>query len=54
MREMMRNFSDFHLIKDGALVTVIQRHLNGRWEYKSGKPIAAAELDFTIKQIEDR
>ncbi len=46
------DYSDFHLIKDGDLLSVIQRHQSGRWQNKEGKALTVEELAFISRQIE--
>lgn len=51
--EHQTDHSEFHLIKDGGQLSVIQRHLNGRWKNKEGKPLTVEELAFISNQIEN-
>jgi hypothetical protein len=51
--EHQENHSEFHLIIDGGLLSVIQRHQNGRWQNKEGKPLTVEELAFISQQIEN-
>ena len=51
--EHQTEYSEFHLIKDGGLLSVIQRHQNGRWQNKEGKQLTVEELAFISGQIEN-
>ena len=51
--EHQTDCSEFHLIKDGGLLSVIQRHENGRWQNKEGKQLTVEELAFVSGQIEN-
>lgn len=51
--EHQTDCSEFHLIKEGSLLSVIQRHKNGRWQNKEGKSLTVEELAFISSQIED-
>lgn len=52
--EHQSDYSDFHLMKDGTLVSTIQRKLNGQWMHKSGKVLTIEELHFIVRGIENR
>lgn len=49
--EHQTDYSEFHLIKEGSLLSVIQRHKNGRWQNKEGKALTVEELAFVSRQI---
>lgn len=51
--EHQTDYSEFHLIKEGCLLSVIQRHKNGRWQNKEGKALTVEELAFISRQIEN-
>lgn len=45
--------SEFHLINNGDVLSVIERHPNGRWQNKEGKALTVEELAFISRQIEN-
>ncbi len=49
--EHQAEYSEFHLLNEGGLLSVIQRHLNGRWQNKTGKALTVEELAFISRQI---
>ena len=51
--EHQTDYSEFHLIKDGGLLSVILRHQNGRWQNKEGKQLTVEELAFISGEIEN-
>ena len=51
--EHQTDYSEFHLIKDGGLLSVILRHQNGRWQNKEGKQLTVEELSFISGEIEN-